>query len=207
MRIPLVSRLPAMRSLLLPLTLLLSLGGAAPALATDWDVGVTDFTFTPSERRIEVGDKVVWRFTDGGHTTTSRAGQPDRWDSDLQSAGGVYEHVFDTPGRYQYICRPHSSYMSGVVQVGDDAVSDTVDDFRSKRRGRSVTITFTLNEAARMTYRLKGPSRRTVKRARLAAGDQRFKLRRLARGSYRGTLALSDDFDNKVAPKSSFVIR
>jgi plastocyanin len=196
-----------MRPLLLPLTLLLSLGGATPALAADWEVGVTDFTFTPQDRQIDVGDKVVWSFQDAGHTATSRAGQPDRWDSDLQSAGAVYEHVFDTPGRYQYFCRPHSSIMSGVIQVGADAVSDTVDDFRSKRRGRSVTITFMLNEAARMSYKLKGPSRRSIKRARLAAGDHRFKLSRLARGTYRGTLTLSDDFDKKVRPKNFFVIR
>jgi plastocyanin len=195
------------RLLALAPAVLLALAGASPAMAVDWNVDVTNYMFTPSERQIEVGDKVIWSFRDGGHTATSRPGQGERWDSDLQSGGATYEHTFTKPGRYQYFCRPHDSFMRGVIEVGDDAVSDTVDKFRSKRRGRSVTISFVLNEPARMTYRLKGPSRRTVKRARLETGDHRFKLSRLARGSYRGTLTLADDFDNEVTPRSSFVIR
>lgn len=195
------------RLLPVPLALLLAIAGASPAMAVDWTVDVTDFEFTPSEQRIEVGDKVVWRFHDGGHTATSRPGQGERWDSDFQSGGGAYQHIFTRPGRYEYFCRPHEGFMSGVIEVGSDPVSDTVDNFRSKRRGRSVTISFMLNEPARMTYRLKGPSRRTVKRARLETGSHRFKLRRLARGTYRGTLTLKDDFDNEVTPSNSFVIR
>jgi plastocyanin len=195
------------RLLPLPLALLLALAGATPAMAVDWSVDVTNFEFTPSERQIAVGDKVVWRFHDGGHTATSRPGQGERWDSDLRSGGGTYEHTFSRAGRYQYFCRPHDSFMRGVIQVGEDVVSDTVDNFRTMRRGRSVRIAFELNEPASATYRLRGPTRRTVRRGRLAAGSHRFRLRRLARGKYRGTLTLADDFDNKVAPKNSFVIR
>jgi hypothetical protein len=32
-------------------------------------------------------------------------------------------------------------------------------------------------------------------------------LRRLARGTYRGTLTLADDFDKKVTPRNFFVVR
>jgi plastocyanin len=195
------------RLLPLPLAVLLALVAAAPATAAEWTVDVTDFSFAPSQTRVEVGDKVTWRFHDGGHTTTSRSGQAEQWDSDLESGGGIYEHTFTKPGRYDYVCTPHADFMYGVIEVGGDPVADTVGAFRSKRRGRSVTINLTLNEAARMTYRLKGPSRRTVKRGRLEAGSHRFKLRRLARGKYRGTLTLRDDFDNKVTRKNSFRIR
>jgi plastocyanin len=195
------------RLLPLPLALLLALAGASPAMAVNWTVDVTDYEFTPSERQIAVGDKVVWRFNDGGHTATSRPGQGEQWDSDLQSGGGTFEHTFTKPGRYQYVCTPHSSFMSGVIEVGGDPVSDTVDNFRTKRRGRSVTIRFTLNEPARVTYRLRGPRRRTVRRGRLETGSHSFKVRRLARGRYRGTLIVTDDFDNSVRPKNSFVIR
>ena len=195
---------PAMRAFLL--AVLLSLATATPAAALDWSVDVTDFKFTPPERHVQVGDKVAWTFTDGGHTTTSSAGQPERWDSDYETAGGRFEHVFQTPGRYQYFCQPHRSYMKGVIVVGEDAVSDTVDRFRTRHRGRTATISFTLNEPARVTYKLKGPTRRTVKQGRLGTGVHRFKVKRLARGSYRGTLALSDDFDNEVVQKKRFAI-
>ena len=195
------------RLLLIPLTLLLVLLSGAPAMAADWTVEVTDFDFTPSERRIEVGDKVIWSFQVGGHTATSRAGQAERWDSDYQSGGGVYEHVFTRPGRYSYVCRPHESFMTGVIQVGDDPTANTVGAFRTKRRGRSVIVSFRLNEAARVSYRLRGPSRRRVKRGRLAPGRHRFKVRRLARGRYRGALKAVDDFGKATTRRKSFVIR
>ena len=64
--------------------------------------------------------------------------------------GQVFEHTFTTPGRYQYVCTPHDSFMKGVIEVGEDAEADTVDGFKVKQRtGKRATINFTLNEAAR----------------------------------------------------------
>ena len=92
-------------------------------------------------------------------------------------------------------------------QVGEDAETDTVDNFRAVRAGGRVTIRFKLNEAAKVTYTLRGPSPRTYERKRLSAGRQSFTLRRLKPGEYRGTLTLVDDFDKRVKPTNSFVIR
>jgi plastocyanin len=196
-----------MRPFLLPLAVLFALAGAAPAMAADWTVDVTDFEFTPFARQIEVGDKVIWRFNDGGHTATSRPGQAEQWDSGERFGGGIYEHTFTKPGRYEYVCTPHASFMTGVIEVGGDPVTDTIDDFRSQRRRRSVTISFTLNEPARVTYRLRGASRRTVSRGRLGTGSHHFRVKRLARGRYRGALTVLDDFGNRVTPRNSFRIR
>jgi plastocyanin len=198
--------------LLLPLTLLFALGAATPAMAVDWPVEVIDFEFKPPERKINVGDKVIWTFTDGGHTTTSLANQPDSWDSSpgrgrTNGTGDTFEHTFDTPGRYQYVCIPHRSFMKGVIEVGKDAETDTVDDFKTRRRGNSANITFELNEPAVVTYKLKGPSGRTVKRGREEAGTHSIKLKGLKKGTYRGVLTLVDDFDKKVTPRNFFVIR
>ena len=195
------------RLLLLALTLAGALVTAPPAMAADWTVDVTDFEFTPTERRIEVGDKVIWRFHDGGHTTTSRPGQAERWDSDFRSGAEVYEHVFTKPGRYSYVCTPHDSFMTGVIQVGDDAAVVALEGLRTRRRGKSVTVSFRLNEAARVSYRLRGPSPRRVKRGRLGPGRHRFKVRRLARGRYRGALKAVDDFGKTTTRRKSFVIR
>ena len=60
--------------------------------------------------------------------------------------------------------------MKGVIEVGTDAVADSVNRFRSKRTGKRVKLSFVLNEPATVRYSLKGPSRRTVKRGRMAAG-------------------------------------
>ena len=194
---------------MLALTVTLALGSAAPAMAVDWPVEVTDFEFVPAERKIGVGDTVIWSFADGGHTTTANRGQADRWNSgpETSPAGTSYQHTFSTPGRFQYICIPHASFMKGTIQVGEDAEGDTVDNFTGKRRGNDVRISFKLNEPATVSYKLRGPSRRTVERGRLEAGRHSFRVKNLKRGEYRGTLTLVDDFDKTATPKNSFVIR
>jgi len=197
---------------LFPLAVLFLLIPAAPAAALDWKTDVIDFEFKPAEQKIAVGDSVTWTFSNEGHTTASLRGQPDSWRSvddsgGVNAAGTSYTHVFDTPGRFQYVCLQHKDFMKGVIEVGTDTVVDSIDRFRSKRTGNRVKISFVLNEAATVRYSLKGPSRRTVKRGRLDAGAHSFTLRRLKRGTYRGVLTVVDDFDKKLTPRNFFVIR
>jgi plastocyanin len=196
--------------LVLPLALLLVLAPASPAAAFDWETTVVDFEFQPAERRIALGDSVTWNFSVAGHTSTSLAGQPDSWRSvgtGTNEAGTAYTHVFNTPGRYQYVCIPHRAFMKGVIEVGTDAVIDSLDNFKTRRSGRRVKVSFLLNEAATVRYSLRGPSRRTVRRGRLAAGTHSFTLRRLKRGTYRGVLTVVDDFDKRITARNFFVIR
>jgi plastocyanin len=199
-----------LQRILFPLALLTPLVLAAPAAAFDWKSEVVDFEFKPAEQHIAVGDSVTWSFTAGGHTTTSLKGQPDSWNSvseGTNAAGSSFTKAFDTPGRYQYVCMPHHTFMKGVIEVGTDTVVDSLDNFKSKRTGNRVKLSFLLNEPATVTYKLKGPSRRTVKRGHLGAGRQGFYLRRLRRGTYRGVLTVVDDFDKKITPRNFFVIR
>jgi plastocyanin len=196
--------------LVLPLALLTPLALASPAAAFDWPTEVVDFEFKPAERRIALGDSVTWNFTVAGHTSTSVGGQPDSWNSVSEGTNAPatsYTKVFNVPGRYQYVCTPHKTFMKGVIEVGEDAVVDSVDKFRSKRTGNRVKLSFVLNEAATVTYKLSGRSRRTVKRGRLEAGSKSITLRRLKRGTYRGVLTVVDDFDHKITPRNFFVIR
>jgi plastocyanin len=198
------------KRLLIPLALLTPLVLASPAAAFDWTNEVVDFEFKPPERRIAVGDSVTWNFTAGGHTTTSLSGQPDSWTSvpeGTNTAGSSYTKVFNTPGRYQYVCIPHRAFMKGVIEVGTDTVVDSLDNFRSKRTGNRVKLSFLLNEPAVVTYRLRGPSRRTVRLGRIGARTHSFTLRRLKPGTYRGVLTVVDDFDKKITPRNFFVIR
>jgi plastocyanin len=197
------------RRLLLPLTVTLALGLASPAMAVDWTVEVVDFEFKPGPRKISVGDTVIWNFTDEGHTTTAVRGQADTWNSGpaTNTAGTSYQQTFNTPGRFQYVCIPHEPFMKGTIEVGEDAEKDTFDKFKGTRRGgKGAKVTFELNEAATVTYRLKGPSKRTVQRGRLQAGKYSFRLKKLKPGKYKGTLTMVDDFDKKATATSRFVV-
>jgi plastocyanin len=194
--------------LAIPVALLASLTAASPAAAAEWTVDAIDFEFQAPELQVDVGDTVNWNFVDAGHTATSARGQAERWDSGSVAEGGRYGHSFDTPGRYQYLCVPHETVgMKGVVTVGTDAVAKSMSRFRARRTGNRVKVSFRLNEAARVTYRLKGAARRSVKRGRLAAGRRSFTVRRLKRGRYTGTLTVVDDFDKKQTAKSRFRVR
>ena len=198
--------------LLIPVALLVFFASASPAAASDWSVNVIDYEFQPQARAIAVGDSVTWNFTVDGHTATSKPGQAESWnsapDGGTNSAGVPFTKVFNRPGRYQYICVPHQSFMpQGVIQVGTDTVADSIDNFKSKRTGNRVKLSFLLTEPATVTYKLTGKSRRTVKLGRLAAGRRSFTLRRLKRGTYRGVLTVVDDFDKKITPRNFFLIR
>ena len=198
--------------LLIPLALLAFFVSASPAAAFEWSVNVVDYEFQPSTRQIAVGDSVRWDFAVDGHTANSKPGQAEKWTSapggGTNAAGVPFTKVFNTPGRYQYICVPHEAFMpQGVIQVGTDTVPDSIDNFKSKRTGNRVKLSFLLKEPATVTYKLTGKSRRTVRLGRLAAGRRSFTLRRLKPGTYRGVLTVVDDFDKKLTPRNFFVIR
>lgn len=192
------------RLLLAPLTAAAALGVAAPSLAADVGVDVKDFEFGPKTQTIGVGDSVTWTFTNGGHSTTSNASQPQKWNSTVLDKGKTFKVTFTHPGRYQYYCIPHRDFMRGTVVVGTDTVKKTVGAVSAKVKGTTATIGFKLNEPAVATLKLKGAKKKTVKTKRLKAGKQRIVVKKLKAGSYSGTLSLSDDFDNTTTKKKSF---
>ncbi|MEA2417901.1 MAG: hypothetical protein QOE60_107 [Thermoleophilaceae bacterium] len=198
--------MPRKRLLLAPFTALLALGAASPSLAAEAGIGVANYDFTPATQKIGVGDTVTWTFNEGQHSTTSLPGQPDKWDSDVKDAGATFQHTFTKPGRYQYVCTPHESFMKGTLVVGTDAVKKTVGAVKATVSGKQVTFGFKLNEGAGATLKLKGAAKRTITRKGLKAGKRSITVKRLKAGSYSATLTLSDDFDNKTPVKKSFKI-
>jgi plastocyanin len=200
--------MPRKSLLLAPLTAIAVLGVTSPSLAAGVNIGVADFDFTPATQRIAVGDTVTWTFNDANHSTTSAPGQPERWDSDIvQQKGATFQKTFTKPGRYQYVCTPHESFMKGTLVVGEDTVKKTATSVKAKVSGAKVTVSFTLKETASVGLKLKGAAKRTVKAKRLKAGKHSIVVKRLKAGSYTGTLTLSDDFDNKSTAKESFKVK
>ena len=199
------------RLVLAPLALLVSLAVAAPASAAEQLVNVVDFEFQPKRVQVNPGDTVTWTFTDPGHTTTADRGQAESWNSGpaANPAGDRFSHTFRNPGRYSYICIPHGSFMTGLVQVGRDEFPKSQRSFRQTRRGNSITMRFRLVEPAKVTAKLRGPTRRTItrRRGRLAPKRHSIKFEGLRDGRYRGTVTFVDDFKKKSVVRTSTVIR
>jgi plastocyanin len=198
------------RLLMAPVVLVLSLSMAAPASAAERFVDVTaDFSFLPKSLQVDPGDTVTWTFSAAGHTTTADRGQAESWNSgpETNPAGTRFSHTFDAPGRFGYICIPHGTFMTGVVQVGRDEFRKSQRSFKQTRRGNSISMRFRLVEPAKVTVKLRGATRRTATRRRLEPGRHSLRLSRLREGRYRGTVTFVDDFDKKSVVRTSAVIR
>jgi plastocyanin len=188
----------------LPLAAVLTLALAAPASAAEWSVEATDYQFSPRPLNVAVGDTVTW--TNAGpsqHTATSAKGQAVRWDSPYLDAGQTYSKVFDTPGKYQYFCRPHV-FMKGVITVGSDEVAKSFAKLRTVRKGSRVKASFRLREPAKVVGKLRGATKRTVSAKRLKAGARSLSWGKLRPGSYKATLTFTDDFDKTSRAKLAF---
>ncbi|MFN8473202.1 MAG: plastocyanin/azurin family copper-binding protein [Anaerolineae bacterium] len=73
-----------------------------------------EWTYTPNNLVIHVGDTVTWTNTGAQqHTVTADDGS---FDSGLFGNGGTYSHTFTTAGTYAYHCTPHP-WMKGTVTV------------------------------------------------------------------------------------------
>ena len=89
---------------------------AAPVVAKDGGVTITDFRFAPSVVSIAVGETVTWT-NDGpsNHTATATGGE---FDSGTLQPGQDFSHSFGSPGTFSYICSIHPE-MRGTIEVSD----------------------------------------------------------------------------------------
>ncbi len=85
-------------------------GGTAPG-----GVNVVDYTFSPAEVKIPVGQTLTWNFADeAGHDVVSTEGA---FKSEVLGSGGSYSFTFTRAGTFDYFCSIHPS-MKGSVIVG-----------------------------------------------------------------------------------------
>lgn len=95
-----------------------------------------EFVFEPAELSVAVGETVRWGFASGGHNLSCRPADADevvlpdgaepfasyRPDQDpdvtLVQRGETYDHTFEVPGEYTYVCIPHTDAgMTGTIHV------------------------------------------------------------------------------------------
>ncbi|MEO8233060.1 MAG: hypothetical protein ABI638_12315, partial [Ignavibacteriota bacterium] len=102
-------------------------------------VQVNNFSFTPSQLTIIVGDTVRWTNISGLHSVIAddssfTSGPPS-------SSHWVYDFVFNTVGTYPYYCKQHGGPggvgMSGVITVqpltGIDDLGNSIYKFELKQ--------------------------------------------------------------------------
>ena len=85
------------------------------------EVTASNFTFSPNELTITVGDTVIWKNTSGTHnvngTTATYPSNPESFGNAL-GVGWTFKHVFNIAGIYDYRCDLHYSMgMTGKITV------------------------------------------------------------------------------------------
>lgn len=83
-------------------------------------VGTGDhgYQYDPAAIRIDGGTTVVWEWTGKGgpHDVVETDGAFES--ENHRRAGATFEHAFDDPGVYRYVCVPHVAVeMKGAVEV------------------------------------------------------------------------------------------
>jgi len=82
-------------------------------------------TFSPAVVHIHTGDRVIWTWTAGGHTSTS--GTSCTANGLWNSSGLAFTNTFNSTGTFAYFCVPHCSLgMTGAVVVTAAALPPTV---------------------------------------------------------------------------------
>jgi plastocyanin len=89
---------------------------ATPAWAQPADVNVVNDSFTPNAATVVQGETVTWHFQENGHNVDVTDG-PEKFASPKTSNGGTFQHTFNKPGTYSYICDYHPSKMKGTITV------------------------------------------------------------------------------------------
>jgi len=94
--------------------------------AADATIGTAGTSFTPADVTIEVGDTVTWMALQSGvghNVEQSESSVAIIYDGSGFRSGDqgdvdTFQHTFNTPGFYYYICEPHVALdMRGTVTV------------------------------------------------------------------------------------------
>jgi plastocyanin len=101
-----------LRSLIAAAAVLICLGGVS-AQAQELQVTIDNFTFSPAELKVKVGDTVTWTNHDDIPHTTVSAG---KFRSKTLDTDDKFSFTFTSAGDYKYFCSLHP-HMTGMIKV------------------------------------------------------------------------------------------
>jgi plastocyanin len=99
-------RLAVAAAIILPL-------GTIGARAEETKVTIDNFTFTPAELKVKVGDTVTWTNHDDIPHTVVSAG---KFRSKAMDTDNTFSFTFTAAGDYKYFCSLHP-HMTGTIKV------------------------------------------------------------------------------------------
>jgi plastocyanin len=98
-------------SFVMAAAIILNLG--APVRAEEVKVTIDNFTFSPAELKLKVGDTVTWTNHDDIPHTVVSAG---KFRSKTMDTDNTFSFTFTSAGDYKYFCSLHP-HMTGMIKV------------------------------------------------------------------------------------------
>jgi len=86
---------------------------SAPASAQEIQITIDNFTFSPNELKLKVGDSVTWTNHDDIPHTVVSAG---KFRSKTMDTDDKFTFTFTSAGDYKYFCSLHP-HMTGMIKV------------------------------------------------------------------------------------------
>jgi plastocyanin len=87
--------------------------GIARAHAEDFKVTIDNFTFSPPDLKVKIGDTVTWTNHDDIPHTVVSAG---KFRSKAMDTDNDFSFTFTSAGDYKYFCSLHP-HMTGMIKV------------------------------------------------------------------------------------------
>lgn len=180
---------------------------------TTHNISVGNFSFTPAQITITVGDKVRWTNTGGLHNVV--ADDNSFTSGAVSSSAWVYEHTFNSVGNNPYYCSAHGGPggvgMSGVVIVENatDITDDNISVFKfnliqnfPNPFNPTTKISYTIPERGNVSlkvFNLLGSQVAELVNAEIEAGsyDITFNASNLPTGTYFYRLQTSSSVETK----------
>lgn len=76
------------------------------------EVAIQNYAYSSKVLKIKKGTKVVWTNKDSAAHTVSDVN--DVFDSDLMKQNESWDYTFNTPGTYNYYCKPHPNMKASI---------------------------------------------------------------------------------------------
>jgi plastocyanin len=118
-------------------------------------VSVANFSFSPVNVNVTVGDTMRWVWASGTHTTTSTPGAippgASSWDAPITSTQTSFEYKVTVAGTYAYVCTPHAPTMAGTFTASAPAPTLAVAPLNRNVTAAAGTTTFAVTSNSSWT--------------------------------------------------------
>ncbi len=116
--------------------------------SVQFDIRTVDFSFTPADSTIRMGQNVRWiNFGTMPHTSTEI--NAHLWDSGTLNPGDVFTLHADTAGDFHYICTFHPGLMTGTLHVLDTTTTGgchyVIGDANGSGSANGLDVTYMVN--------------------------------------------------------------